>query len=50
MSYYPYPDEPGNDPQPRYVRCSVCHGLGYDRDYPDLDCIECEGYGDIEVW
>lgn len=34
--------------EPRYVRCNACYGTGEDR-HGRGDCIDCEGYGDIEV-
>lgn len=33
---------------PVYVKCHACFGSGLDR-HGLGDCIECEGYGDIEV-
>lgn len=48
-------EEPENDGVTRYVRCPRCKGSGIDPDCAkshqddEWDCIECAGYGDIEV-
>ena len=52
LSNYSYPEADWNygddEPAVRTVKCNACYGSGLDR-HGLGDCIECEGYGDIEI-
>lgn len=37
-----------NENRVTYVKCNACFGSGEDR-HGHGDCIDCDGYGDVEV-
>jgi DnaJ-class molecular chaperone len=49
LSNYTDEEEPRNNTDRREKRCQHCHGTGDDPKIEGADCIECWGYGTIEV-